>query len=110
VKEIWAFCREEARLVRDKYRHLYELPVTEYADGSRSFHEGLLYRVHGLNVLFLRGDFVEMAFQHGRLLADEIQEGALPESARLIDNAIANTLGPQRKLPRWLTDRSIWMR
>ena len=77
--------------VRDKYRALYELPVVEYGNGSRSFHDGWLYRCHGLNVLFLRGDVVEMAFQHGRLLADQIPQGTVPQSAKLVRNAIAST-------------------
>src|SRR5258708_3896001 len=70
-----AVYRPAAEVVRTKYRHLYELPVEEHEDGSRSFHEGQLYRHHGLNVLRLRGDYVEMAFQHGRLLADQIPQG-----------------------------------
>ena len=91
--EAWYPLRQETRLVRDKYRHLYELPVVEHPDGSQSFHEGRLYNYHGLNVLFLRGDCVEMAFQHGRLLADQISQGAMLGWTRLIDNALANAWG-----------------
>lgn len=102
---IWSPLRQETELVRSKYRQLYELPVVEHADGSRSFHEGLLYRCHGLNVLLLRGDFVEMAFQHGRLLVDEIPLGALRGCAKLIDNAIANSLGSGGAVQKWMVER-----
>ncbi len=85
--------RETARLVREKYRHLYELPVVEEDGGGRSFHEGRLQRFGGLNVLLLAGDPIEMAFQHGRLLTDQIPQGAVPQSAKLVGDAIANVLG-----------------
>ena len=91
--------------MRTKYRHLYDLPVLEHSDGSRTFHQGVLHRCYGLNVLFLRGDAVEMAFQHGRLLADEIPHGALQGCAKLIENAIANTRGSGGKLQRWLVEQ-----
>ena len=68
--------------------------------GSRSFHDGWLYRCHGLNVLFLRGDAIEMAFQHGRLLADQIPQGAVQGLLKLIDNVVANTLD-RRRCGRW---------
>src|SRR4051812_20936243 len=64
LPRVWQPLAQETRQLRTTYRYLYKLPVVEYADGSRSFHDGLLYRCHGLNVLLLRGDFVEMAFQH----------------------------------------------
>jgi hypothetical protein len=90
--------RPAAAVVRAKYGHFYDLLVEEHADGSRSFHEGHLVRHHGLNILRLRGDYVEMAFQHGRLLADQIPQGAVPQSARLVGDAIANVLWTRRRL------------
>ncbi len=87
-----------AARLREKYRHLHELPVEQHSDGSRSFHDGRLDRFHGLNILQLRGDCVEMAFQHGRLLADQIPQGAVPQSARLVGDAIANVLWSRRRL------------
>src|SRR5262245_5747766 len=90
--------RPTADLVRNEYRHLYEMPVDEHADGSRSFHKARLVRHHGLNVLRLRGGYVEMAFQHGRLLADQIPQGAVPQSAKLVGDAIANVLWTRRRL------------
>jgi tetratricopeptide (TPR) repeat protein len=90
--------RSSAALVREKYRHLYELAVEEQPGGSRSFHEARLVRHRGLNVLRLRGDWIEMAFQHGRLLADQIPQGAVPQSAKLVGDAIANVFWSRRKL------------
>lgn len=100
----WPPLRRETRAVRNKYRYLYELPVLEDAQGNRAFHEGRLFRCHGLNVLALRGDFVEMAFQHGRLLRDQIPGGALNGAARLLDNAIANAWGTLGTVPAALVE------
>jgi len=90
--------RHAAAVVRAKYRQLYELPVEEHEGNGRSFHVARLVRHHGLNVLQLRGDYIEMAFQHGRLLADQIPLGAVPQSAKLVGDAIANVLWTRRKL------------
>ncbi|MCE9546728.1 MAG: hypothetical protein K8T25_14710 [Planctomycetia bacterium] len=85
--------RARAEEVRRNYGHLYHRPVIEDAAGNRYFHRARLYRRHGLNILFLRGDYTEMALQHGRLLADVIPLGAPPQSARTVENAVANMLG-----------------
>jgi tetratricopeptide (TPR) repeat protein len=105
LPKAWSPLKAETHLVRTKYRHLYDLPVLEHSDGSRTFHDGVLHRCHGVNVLFLRGDAVEMAFQHGRLLADEIPRGALRGCAKLIENAIANTLGTGGVIRRWVVEQ-----
>jgi hypothetical protein len=98
LASIPAAYRQTARRVRNKYRELYEVPVAAHGDGSRAFHRGWMRRVHGLNVLVLRGDGVEMAFQHGRLLADQIPHGAVPQSAKLAGDSIANVLWTRGKL------------
>lgn len=85
--------RTAAQRIRNKYQDLYNLPVIECRDGSRAFHNGLLLRCHGVNLLFLKGDFIEMAFQHGRLLADQIPLAAPPQSARMVACAVANSTG-----------------
>lgn len=103
---VWSALSRETQFVRSKYRQLYELPVAEHSDGTRSFHDGWLYRCHGLNILFLRGDPVEMAFQHGRLLADEIPHGALHGSAKLIKNAVANSFGSGGRVQRWALEQA----
>ena len=78
---------------REKYAALYEMPVIEHPDGTRTFHQGVAHRVHGLNVLFLKGDLFEMAFQHGRLLFDQIPRGAVVQSSRMVANCLSNALG-----------------
>lgn len=89
--------------VRSHYRELYTLPVVEHPDGSRTFHNGKLYRRHGLNVLFLKGDDAEMAFQHGRLLANEILAGCVRPSATQVERAVANTYGKYGPLQRLIS-------
>lgn len=106
LPDLWPALADETQFVRSQYRNLYESPVIENADGSRSFHDARLYRCHGLNVLFLRGDCVEMAFQHGRLLADEIPSGTLDGAARLIENTLANTWGSPGKVRQWLFEKA----
>ena len=93
LAEVPAEFRECTDRIRVEYRELYEQPVLEGPAGTRTFHKGALYRWHGLNVLVLRGDFVEMAFQHGRLLAEEAQAGAAPQSARMVERALLNAFG-----------------
>lgn len=105
LHELWHPLAEEMQLVRKQYRSLYETPVIESDDGSRSFHDSRLFRCHGLNILFLRGDCVEMAIQHGRLLADQIPSGTLDGAARLIENALANSWGSPGKVQQWLIER-----
>lgn len=102
LDQVPALFRPIAARIRGRYGHLYRLPVVEFPDGSRTFHDGRLIRRHGLNVLLLRGDAVEMAFQHGRLLADQIPLGAPVHSARLVANVLANARGPRGALRRWI--------
>lgn len=79
--------------LRDQYKELYKAPVKEYPDGTRTFHNATLYRTEGINTLFLKGDRFEMAFQHGRILQDEIKKGAISRSMQLLENALANSIG-----------------
>ena len=90
--------------IREQYQTLYEIPVIEFPDGSRSFHNGLLFRCHGVNLLFLKGDFVEMAFQHGRLLADQIPNGAPPQSARMVGCGLANAMGVSGRVQQLIAE------
>lgn len=104
LREIPYLFQSGVERIRDQYRSLYELPVIEFPDGSRSFHEGLLFRCHGVNLLFLKGDFVEMAFQHGRLLADQIPDGAPPQSARMVGSGLANAMGVTGRIQQWIAE------
>jgi hypothetical protein len=76
--------------VRQKYAHLYKLTTQKNADGSVSFHNGRLFKRDGLNILFLKGDRFEMAYQHGKLLADDIKTGALPQAHKMFERQIRN--------------------
>ncbi len=76
--------------VRKQYAYLYSLTPKVEADGSVSFHRARKFERGGVNVLFLKGDRFEMAFQHGRLLKDQVVEGALPAAARLFEKTVTN--------------------
>ncbi len=80
------------RDVRRRYKALYEMPIVAEGDGSFQFHEGRLYRRGGINVLSLRGDAFEMAFQHGRLLQEAVQTGVLPQLSRTIPNILTQSV------------------
>lgn len=79
--------------LRSKYDYLYKLDIQEQTNGSQKFHNGTLWRREGINILHLKGDRFEMAFQHGRLLKKETIAGAVTKAADMvfdqIDNAIA---------------------
>jgi tetratricopeptide (TPR) repeat protein len=104
LKEIPRIFQPGVQRIREQYQWLYQIPVREFADGSRSFHRGLLYRCHGINLLFLKGDFIEMAFQHGRLLADQILLGAPPQSARMVTCAVASAIGVTGRIPEMVAE------
>ena len=95
--------------LRERYRGLLEAPVIEHDDGGRSVGDGRLWRVGGLNVLGLRGDRFEMAYQHGRLLSDEIQEGTLAMASRITPDAIRCSVGEGlvAKALSWYARRAI---
>lgn len=105
--------RSLAQSLREKYKPLYQEPVLEHADGHRSFHQADLYRRHGINVLFLKGDTFEMAFQHARLLHGEIRKGTIANAKNVVHRALANKLGNKKLLlnvtaeviHRFLSDR-----
>jgi len=78
--------------VRQKYQSLYESKIISEANGSTQFHQGRLFRRGGIRVLSLKGDQFEMAFQHGRLLHEDILRGALPETAALLEKSVRNIL------------------
>jgi len=86
----WA--HETPGFVKDKYRMLYSLKPEVQPDGSIKFHQGRLYQRGGINVLHLKGDPFEMAFQHGRLLQEQARKGALPQIAKSIENSLRNII------------------
>lgn len=79
--------------VRRQYRSLYEQSVTVGPDGTKRFGAASAIRYGGLNVVHLRGDVFEMAYQHGRLLKDDILAGVVPGAAKLVYNEATNLYG-----------------
>ena len=73
--------------VRERYRYLYQEQVKPTPDGGATFHFARLWRREGLNILHLRGDRFEMAYQHGRLLKREISDGALTMASLIFRTA-----------------------
>ena len=78
---------------RQRYGHLYRERVRETDDGGLAFHRGRRWDRRGIHVLSLAGDRFEMAFQHGRLLRDEIADGSLEQASKITPNAIRNSVG-----------------
>jgi predicted choloylglycine hydrolase len=86
------FAYETPDRIKERYHSLYSLEVDSLPDGTRSFHDAKMFRRGGLYVLSLKGDPFEMAFQHGRLLKEEISHGALPQVALIVDNSVRTAL------------------
>jgi predicted choloylglycine hydrolase len=78
--------------VRAKYQYLYNESVRDI-EGGKAFHKGRLYHRGGLNILSLAGDRFEMAFQHGRLLKDQILAGVVPAASEMLHHTIRNAYG-----------------
>jgi hypothetical protein len=95
--------------VKQKYRPLYSLPLEGTEDGGLKFHKGRLFYRKGIRVLSLEGDRFEMAFQHGRLLSGPIPQGAVPQSARAVENAVRNGF-PSIPLVTGIVIRSFYRR
>jgi hypothetical protein len=70
----------------EELRWLGSTSVEEGEDGRRMFGRGSLERRGDLSILKLRGSPYEMGCQHGVLLRDEIQNGAVPYFARMTAN------------------------
>ena len=87
-----------------KYAPLYRDHVRENPDGSRSFHQGTLFRRSGIYVLHLKGDRFEMAFQHGTLLKEQISEGVAIGAARMVERTVRNSVGDRPRIARMATN------
>lgn len=92
VWSVTLFAYETPQGIKKKYESLYSSKIQQNADGSSSFHRGKLFKRNGIFVLSLHGDNFEMAFQHGKLLQSEIHQGALPETALMIEKAVKNAI------------------
>ena len=74
-------------------------------DGLRVFGGGGLERREGLYVLRLSGSAYEMGFQQGRLLRDEINQGAIPYFDKAVDHMAP--FSRMSALIRWLVKRYL---
>jgi tetratricopeptide (TPR) repeat protein len=73
--------------------------VTGAAAAAPTIDGGKLERMANLHVLRVSGSDYEMAFQHGRLLADEVRRGPLPYYRSYMDRTLADSgLGSLRPL------------
>ncbi len=86
-----AYGYEVPSSVRRKYQDLYAQRVEVLQDGSRRFGDARLFNRGGIRVLYVKGDRFEMAFQHGRLLHDEVHQGALSQVASIVANSARNS-------------------
>jgi hypothetical protein len=87
----------------EELRWLDSLSVVEDERGRKAFGRATVEKRGGLNVLRLCGSHYEMGYQHGALLRDEIEKGALPFYA-----APAENFAPfkhSRSLTRWVLAR-----
>ncbi len=65
--------------------------------------DGVKFDRHGIHALFVQGSSYDMAFQHGTLLHDEIPNGAISISSKLISNEAHNELPDNPILANLLT-------
>lgn len=86
----WGY--ETPEKIKNKYQALYLLQPVIQADGSVKLGEAQLFHRGGINVLSLKGDSFEMAFQHGKLLKQQVREGSLPQIAQSIENSLRNII------------------
>ena len=86
-----AFSYEVPEQLRNRYQNLYNAPVIENPDGTKKLGDAILFHRGSLRILYLRGDPFEMAYQHGRLLRSEVQQGALPQAAAIVANSARNS-------------------
>lgn len=76
-----------------RYQYLYSQEVDSLSNDVKRFDKAKLFKRGRLNILYLHGDGFEMAYQHGRLLKSEINQGALVTLSEILTNTIYNTMG-----------------
>jgi hypothetical protein len=70
----------------DQFAELESLNLTVDPRGSRVIGNAHAEKRGGLHILWLEGSAYEMGFQHGRLLREEIRNGAMPYHAYPVYN------------------------
>jgi hypothetical protein len=92
--------REKREALRRAYAYLWEHPLTTLPDGRRVFHRATSWNHHGIQVLHLKGDPFEMAFQHGKLAAEGVRAGILQQLSRTIPRALENGVSKSEAIHR----------
>jgi len=76
-----------------RYGALLDAEPEVLDNGETRLGAGRLWRKKGINVLYVHGDRFEMAYQHGRLLREEIADGSLQQASKISDHGIDNSVG-----------------
>jgi predicted choloylglycine hydrolase len=76
-----------------RYAPLLRELVTEHDRGERRLGSGRHWARQGLDVIYVRGDRFEMAYQHGALLRDKIARGSLTHASQIAEHGIKNSVG-----------------
>lgn len=106
----YAFSPSHLQGLRRKYDHLYDQHIRKNPDGSFSFDKATLLQREDLNVLHLKGDHFEMAFQHGRLLEQEVRSGVISLTSKKLPKIFKKLLGPNSRFygsTSWLLNQFI---
>lgn len=77
--------------ITSKYKHLLATNISDESPRVRTLGDAKLYIRDGIRVLYLKGDRFEMAYQHGKLLKEEIGNGALPKIGSMVESAAKNS-------------------
>lgn len=80
------------RELKKRYRHLYEAKVVPIGENAWAFDKARLYKRGDTYALFAKGDAFEMAFQHGKLLSRQVNEGVLMQLSKTIPNHLENSV------------------
>ncbi len=86
------------RELKKRYRPLYEQRVKSIGPNAWSFDKARLYKRGDTYALFLKGDAFEMAFQHGKLLSEQVQNGVLMQLSKTIPNHLENSVSQSKIL------------
>lgn len=76
-----------------RYAPLLRESATQHDHGERRLGEGRHWARNGLDVIYLRGDRFEMAYQHGALLREKIARGSMTQASQIAVHGIKNSLG-----------------
>lgn len=108
--ENYSISTSDLSTLRKKYSHLYQTPLFRKTDNSIQFHDATFFRRGNINVLHLHGDHFEMAFQHGRLMREFIDDGALRLVSEKIPRVFKSILGENSRLygsTSWLLNQFV---